>query len=88
MEKNSTSRHAHFAVEQGSEALKSLPADAMDAIGNLVREVRDETLEMVQDRVSKLSETAEDAIPNHSMPRYSKTESANAPVPSRARRGP
>lgn len=45
---SASKREAQSAVKHGSEALKDLPADAMDAVKQRVKEVRDETLELVQ----------------------------------------
>jgi len=54
--------------KDGAEALSELSADAMHAVRALVKEVRDETLELVQssrDQVGAIGNATESAITDH-----------------------
>ena len=59
------------SLKDGAEALSELSADAMNAVRALVKEVRDETLELVQsgrDQVDAIGDATESAITRPSIP--------------------
>ena len=56
------------SLKDGAEALSELSADAMHAVRGLLKEVRDETLELVQsgrDQVEAIGDATESAITGH-----------------------
>jgi ElaB/YqjD/DUF883 family membrane-anchored ribosome-binding protein len=65
---NHAKRRASAALENGAEALKDLPSEALDVIKELIQEVRDETLDLIESgraQASGLEKSAAGAIRNN-----------------------
>ena len=45
---NNARRRTSAALENGAETLQDLPSEALDVIKELVKEVRDETLDLIE----------------------------------------
>ena len=68
---HTTRREAQSSFNQSAEALQNLPIEAVHAIRDLARQVRDETLELVQagrDQVSDMGDRADGIIRGNHWP--------------------